>query len=244
MGMGADLLVLAVDEERGNVRRPVQVGFALAAAELVELASVRRLDLADTRIRVIERLHTGDAILDEALDALAFEELRPGDWIAARAPDRVVVYAAALIKSGVLRGTVMRTSLSHPPAPYGLRIAKAASRRESLDLLERAVTAPDTYEEEAFAALAHAADLTARALTGLGKWRERRELKDRADWFAEAAPRRGDRRTGAVPVPDDHTRDESWQLLIRAAVGEAVLMARAIEPIPTTHDQFGPGGGL
>lgn len=125
MALGADLLILAVDAPRGTVRMPVQLGFALAAAELVDLASARRIEAADGRIQVTEQLRTGDPVLDETLRRLAGDPKGSAidHWITMHAPDRVQVHIAALLQSGELHGKLVSTRLNVPPEPRGLRVA-------------------------------------------------------------------------------------------------------------------------
>ncbi|MGH6656114.1 MAG: GPP34 family phosphoprotein [Actinocrinis sp.] len=122
MTSGADLVLLAVDAGRGGVRLERQLGFALAAAELVDLASARRVEAVDRRIAVTERLRTGDLILDETLDRLGEDPkgYPVGDWIAMRAPDRVRAHVVALMESGDLSGRLVTTRIGARPEPFGL----------------------------------------------------------------------------------------------------------------------------
>lgn len=229
---GPDLLLLAVDEDRRTVHRPEQLGFALAAAEVIELATSHRLE-ADgdgdgnsvrVRVRVVESLHTGDAILDETLDALKAmldaaqpgdEPLQPADWIVARAPDRAAAHAAALIESGALRGKVLRTGIGRPAKPFGLEVIDRARRKELISRLAQAADTADPLDR-AFGALAQAADLGAHTL-GRRDRRVKKRLAELAHWFDS---------TDEVPTDP---RDR----LIHLAVSQTVAVAKYYDPAPS-----------
>src|SRR5581483_8111929 len=106
MTLGADLVALAVDETRGEIRFATQLGYVLAAAELVDLAKARRIEAVGSGIRVVEELRTGDPVLDQTLARLAtgYKETSIGFSIDLAAPDRVAVHLAAMIGSGELEG--------------------------------------------------------------------------------------------------------------------------------------------
>lgn len=242
MGMGADLLLLAVDEDRRTVHRPEQLGFALAAAEMIELATSHRLE-ADSDgdgdgVRVVESLHTGDAILDETLDALKAmldaaqpgdEPLQPADWIVARAPDRAATHAAALIESGALRGKVLRTGIGQPAKPFGLEVVDRARRKELISRLAQAADTADPLDR-AFGALAQAADLGAHTLSRRDR-RVKKRLAELAHWFDS---------TDEVPT-------DPCDRLIHLAVSQTVTVAKYYDPAPskgTGYDYDGDFGAI
>lgn len=235
MTLGGDLLILAVDA-RGAIRMPIQLGFALAAAELVDLASVRRIEAIDGHIHVTERLRTGDPVLDDTLRRLAEQPKGPAidDWIALDAADRVNAHAAALFASGELSGRLVSLRLNAPPEPAAVHVTDphrvAALTKKLADVARHEAE----LDDEAFGALAHAADLPAHALSGLAKHHEEKRLKDLGGWFTdtyrylpgcadELALGDADVEPGGINPVDD----EPWRLLIRLAVGAAVKMAEA-----------------
>jgi len=161
---------------------PVQLGFALAAAELVDLASARRIEAADGHIDVTERLRTGDRVLDETLHRLTADSKGPAidQWIAMHAPDRVSVHIAALLESGELSGKLVSTRLNTPPEPHGLRVADPGRRAALAERLVDVAQHEVELEDDAFGALAHAAGLPEHVLTGMTKHRVADQLKDLA----------------------------------------------------------------
>ena len=215
---------------------PIQLGFALAAAELVDLACVRRIEAVDGRIHVVERLRTGDQVLDATLHRLADEPKGPaiGDWIALHAADRVPVHVSALLESGELTGKLVRLQLNGPAEPIGLRVANARRRAELAEKLHYVAGHEVELEDDAFGALAHAADLPTHALSG-PKHRTVERLKKLAGWFTDTSrylpgcPEElalGD--ADVEPGGINPAYDEPWRLLIRLAVEEAVKRAEAI----------------
>ena len=78
MGIGADLVVLAVDERSGTVRMANVLGYALAAADLVELADRRRIEATmDGVLQVTETLRIGDRVLDRSDETRLNSSHRP-----------------------------------------------------------------------------------------------------------------------------------------------------------------------
>lgn len=237
MTLGADLVALSVDETRGEIRFATQLGCVLAAAELVDLANLRRIEAVGTGIRVVEQLRTGDSVLDQTLGQLAagikgFKEQSIGSWIALAAPDRVAVHLAAMIESGELAGRLVRPSLDSPARPVGLRVADPGRRK----LLAEKVVAVALYasplEDDAFGALAFAAEQTAHIGSVRSRIRVQKRLKELTSWFAdtwrylpgvpdELALGDDDVEPGDVNPADD----EPWRLLIRLAVYEGTKRA-------------------
>lgn len=237
MTFGADLVVLAVDEHRGEVRLSRQLGFALAAAELVDLAVARRIESAGAGIRVVEKMRTGDPVLDETLAHLGvqYQYQSIAKLLAARAPDRVVVHVAAMLESGELDGELVQRRPGRRPEPSGLRVAEAGRR----DLLARRLADVAAHavdlEDEAFGALAFVAGIPDHVLSGLTRFRVHKRLKDLVGWFTDTwrylpgVP-------GELALGDDDVEpggvnpaaEEPWRLLIRLAVQEAAKPALTI----------------
>jgi hypothetical protein len=236
MTLGADLLVLAVDDRRGGVRLERQFGLALAAAELVDLACARRIEAVDGRIHVTESLRTGDPVLDLTLARLAKDPkgIEIGSWVAMWAPDRVVEHLAAMTRSGELSGRLVATSPGATPVSSGIRVADPARREALVRRLLTVARHEVELEEDAYGALAHAADIPVHVLPGPRNWRTRERLRKLAGWFTDTwrylpgCPEElalGD--ADVEPGGTNPADEEPWRLLIRLAVGQAVKQAEA-----------------
>jgi hypothetical protein len=216
---------------------PIQLGFALAAAELVDLARVRRVEAVDGRIHVVERLHTGDPVLDGTLDRLAEEPKGPAisDWIALWAVDRVPVHVAAMIKSGELTGKTVQVRMDAPAESFNLRVADADRCEALAEKLQYVAQHEVELEDDAFGALAHAADLPVHVLSGRAKRRTAERLKKLGAWFTGTSrylpgcpPELALGDEDVEPGDINPAYDEPWRLLIRLAVEEAVKRAEAV----------------
>lgn len=156
--------MLAINPQRGAVRLPVQLGYALAGAELVDLAVRGRIEAAaDGLLRVADPEPTGDPVLDAALRDLAeFCEAGRGadEWVNDSGPERVDVYVAALVESGELRAKARRFGGAAAQMSYSRLRPADKDRRGVLgaELLAAADDDADLYQR-AFGALAHAADI-------------------------------------------------------------------------------------
>jgi len=236
MTLGTDLVLLAVDEARGTVRFAAQLGIALAAAELVDLARTRRIEAVGEGVRVVEELRTGDPILDRTLARLSASPKGTAlsSWIAMQAGDRVMAHLAAMIESGELEGRMTRLSLDSPVKPVGLRIV-GDRRGQLIEKLTDAVLYDAPIEDEAFAALAQAALIPRSVLAGRTRYRVQKAIKPLLSWFSDTwrfLPGVADElRLGDDDVEDGDVNpvdEEPWRLLIRLAVGEALKSAPAI----------------
>lgn len=234
MTLGADLVALAVDETRGEIRFASQLGYVLAAAELVDLAKARRIEAAGSDIRVVEELRTGDPVLDRTLARLAAGDKEPsiGSWIDLAAPDRLPVHLAAMIESGELEGRLVRPSLNSPPRPTRLRVADPGRRKLLAEKLVAVALHESSLEDDAFGALAFAAGQSAHVAPARSKARVQKRLKELTSWFTdtwrylpgvpdELALGDDDVEPGGVNPVDD----EPWRLLVRLAVYEATKRA-------------------
>jgi len=187
-------------------------------------------------IRVVEELRTGDPVLDATLRQLAagFKGQPIGSWIDLAAPDRLGVHLAAMIGSGELEGRLVRTSLGSPARPVGLRVADSGRRKLLAEKLVAVALYESAFEDDAFGALAFAAEQTAHIAPVRSRARVHKRLKELTSWFTdtwrylpgvpdELALGDDDVEPGGVNPVDD----EPWRLLIRLAVYEATKRAAA-----------------
>ena len=236
MGMGADLVLLAVDEKRGTIRAGKGLGPALAAAEVVDLAVARRIEAAVNQdIKVTEPLRTGDPLLDATLAAIAAEPAghQVGGWVRHNARELVNRYIDTMLASGELLGRATTPAEPGPVRYSGLRSADPARPAALADRLAAIATAEDEVRlpDEAFAALAHAAGISDHVLSARQR-QARRRLKDLAGWFADT-PRYLPDFQGLADLGDEDLAEgdvnpgaeQPWRLAVRLAVGEAVTQA-------------------
>jgi hypothetical protein len=71
MTLGEDLVLLAIDEKKGTVREPAKLPYVLMGSELIELAIAGRVEVLETRIKLIDPRPTGNDGVDAALDSIA-----------------------------------------------------------------------------------------------------------------------------------------------------------------------------
>jgi hypothetical protein len=245
--LGADLTMLALSPQRGGVRLPVQLGYALAAAELVDLAERRRLEAAaDGLLRVTDPEPVGDPVLDAALVDLAGFCV-PGrgadDWVHDSGPERVDVYLGALVESGELRAKTRRFGSAVGPVQYSRLRPTDKDRRGVLgaELLAAAADDADLYQR-AFGALAHAADIPADVLrrypdAAAGLARHARQflytqLPIPPDAVHDDSD--GDGGDGSDPELGQGNPEDGWRLAISLAVAAAVEVATNL----TSSSQF------
>lgn len=247
MTLGADLVMLAVDERHGTLRSSRQLAFALAAAEMVDLARARRIEATvDGHLKVTESLGTGDPALDVTLGALAScdEGLLLEDVLGNDLPGTIARQVTAVLGSGELAGREVTANLGGQPIYGGLHPADPARRRELIERLTDVAGCEADLAQAAFGALVHIAGLSSPTL----RWdqrRARKRLAGLAAWFGdtwrylpscppELALDREDLAPGQV-LPAD---EEPWRMAIRLAVQES---GRRVGALPRPSQG---GGGL
>lgn len=150
--------MLAVDERHGTLSQTRRLAFALAGAELVDLAQARRIVATlDARVKVTESLGTGDPVLDATLGVLSSSDdgLPLEDVVAIHLPGGVARQVTALLGSSELSGREMTTNLGGQPIYSGLRLTDPARRRELIKRSADVAEGEAGLTLEAFGALAH-----------------------------------------------------------------------------------------
>lgn len=126
----------------------------------------------------------------------------------------------------------MRPSLNSPARPVGLRVADPGRRKLLAEKLVAVALHVSPLEDDAFGALAFAAEQAAHIAPVRSRIRVQKRLKELTSRFAdtwrylpgvpdELAPGDDDVEPGGVNPADD----EPWRLLIRLAVHEATKRA-------------------
>lgn len=113
--LAEELVLIALDDDSGALlpTQPFALELAIAAALVMELTISRRIDTDPTRLFVVSREPTGDALLDETLAAIVAEpqSLGTSDWLrrlAAPAPELRERIIDRLVGRGVLRSVEKR----------------------------------------------------------------------------------------------------------------------------------------
>lgn len=179
MGMGAELLLLAIDDRRGGICNSHKVASALAAAELVELALDGRIGLSGAHLMVREMGGVTDPELNSALLKVSTQQrpLTVEAWLAVRGDlGRVRRYVLELERAGA----VHVDDASKPAAGKDamvVHIQNGDLSRAAVDRFrEVAHGSRASIADEAFAALADAVGLTHVYLGGLSNRRARARL--------------------------------------------------------------------
>jgi hypothetical protein len=103
--IAADLLLLAINSDNGQVRSPQQVDCALMGSELIRLAAAGLVEITGGRITVLDQSPTGDGELDAALASIAGARWRPrpGGWVGSPRPGIREAYLNRLAQAGAVR---------------------------------------------------------------------------------------------------------------------------------------------
>lgn len=213
MLIAEDLLLLLTDDGTGKLRMPaVQVDFALAGANLIELTLMNRVELAwdgatDKSGRVVVRdpAPTGDDVLDAALEALIADDRKKPQAavkkLAKNARERLYERLAA---RGALRSERARMLGLFPRHTWPAEDARheAEVRRSITDTLVRG-TPPDTHTA-ALIALLHALRCEQEVVDFRQHGMSKGDLRARAaeiaigNWAAEAVRKTIDAMLAAV----------------------------------------------
>jgi hypothetical protein len=117
--LGLDILLLNIDPHLRRVREREYAGYAMQAADLIELTVAGRLILTGRWVKwitIVDATPTGDPLLDTTLAALATsrKRLMPTDWMARQPGNPIEPGLAVLASQGAVRvnsrrGTGRRT---------------------------------------------------------------------------------------------------------------------------------------
>jgi hypothetical protein len=179
MGMGAELVLLAIDNKRGEIRNSRYVAFAVAAAELIELALTERIALSGGRLTVLRMDGVADPGLAAVLTKIA-DSQRPvtvAAWLGRRGElGRVRDCVLELERAGVVGVDDLSKSVAGEQAMQ-VRVAEPKPAQAALDRFIAVARGTQTgAADEAFAALAAAAGLAQAHLRGLSNRRARARI--------------------------------------------------------------------
>ena len=177
--LGEDLVLLAIEPDRGTIAARNRLPYGLRGSELVRLAASGRVGITRDRIVVLDGQPTGDAQLDAALAGLAGARRPPRakTWVGHPGSHIVETYLARLAAAGAIRED-RRALLGFIPA-LRWQIAdtgRAADARARLDAIARA-TGPVGTAQAAFAGLASASGLGPVLYPGLAHRHLRKRLE-------------------------------------------------------------------
>ena len=188
-----ELLLLALDDERGTRAHATELEPGLAGAVLLDLALRERLDVDGKVLRVLDPSPTGDAVLDAALATIAGEpKERPAKhWVSKLQKGVREQVSERLVAAGTLRRDEKKVLWVFPitrlpaadPAPE-------AAVRARLDGAVLIGTTPDE-RTAALAALVHATNLGRTVFPGAEHRAVKKRLAELAEgqWAAEAVRR-------------------------------------------------------
>ena len=177
--LGEDLVLLAIEPDRGTIAARNRLPYGLRGSELVRLAASGRVTITNDRIVVLDAGPAGDERLDAALSSLvrARRPPRPKAWVGHPGAGICDAYLARLAAAGAIRED-RGTRLGFIPARRW-RIADAAragDTRARLDAIVHA-TGPVNTAQAAFAGLASASGLGPVLYPGLASRRLRKRLE-------------------------------------------------------------------
>lgn len=191
MSMGADLVLLAVDERRGGIRRGHFVASALAATELIELALAENVGLRGGQLIVLREDGVVDPDLVAALELLAASKRRVtvAGWLGTRGKlGRVRDRVLELEDAGVVEVDDPSKSVTGDDS-MSVQVVDRGPLQAAVDRLSGAARGTLTgADDEALAALADAAGLTHAHLRGLSNRRARARIRTLTEKRAQTPP--------------------------------------------------------
>jgi hypothetical protein len=261
--LGDDLVLLAIEPDRGTIAARNRLPYGLRGSELVRLAASGRVGITSDRIVVLDARPTGDDRLDAALASLAGARRppKPKAWVGHPGSQIVDAYLARLAAAGVIRED-RRMLLGFIPA---LRwqiadAARAADTRARLDAIVYAGGPVDTAQA-AFAGLASASGLGPVLYPGMAHRHLRKRLEQiakgeltqgagaaqtaQATRAAGAAAHNAARTAtdAATSAATDAATQAATQAATHAAVSAAVHAAHHAASDAGAHGAHGAAGG-
>ena len=237
--LGEDLVLLAIEPDRGTVAARNRLPYGLRGSELVRLAASGRVGITSNRIVVLDDSPTGDERLDAALANLARSRRppQPKAWVGHPGSGICDAYLARLAATGAIRED-RRMLLGFIPARRW-RIAdpaRAADTRARLDAIVHA-TGPVNTAQAAFAGLASASGLGPVLYPGMAN----RHLRKRLERIAKGELTRGadagqaDAAQAATEAAVDAAGRAAARDAARAATGAATDAATQAATQAATH---------
>ncbi len=218
--LGEDLVLLAIEPDRGTIAARNRLPYGLRGSELVRLAASGRVAITNDRIVVLDAGPAGDERLDAALSSLvrARRPPRPKAWVGHPGAGICDAYLARLAAAGAIRED-RGTLLGFIPARRW-RIAdaaRAADTRARLDAIVHA-TGPVDTAQAALAGLASASGLGPVLYPGLAS----RRLRKRLEQIAKGELTRPATQAGqAAQASTEASVDAAARAAGRAATGAA-----------------------
>ena len=125
--LGDDLVLLAI-RQNGVIAPAATLRYGLSGSELVRLAALRRVDIDNGRIVVLDKAPTGDALLDEALVKMHrdWQERIAMVWVAQDRGDLVRRYLERLAAARTIQ-LERRKALGSPRNPRRPPCRRSAS---------------------------------------------------------------------------------------------------------------------
>jgi Golgi phosphoprotein 3 (GPP34) len=221
--LGEDLVLLAIEPDRGTIAARNRLPYGLRGSELVRLAAGRWVGITGNRIVVLDEGPTGDERLDAALANLARSRRppQPKVWVGHPGTGICDAYLARLAAVGAIRED-RRTLLGFIPA-LRWRIADAAratDTRARLDAIVHA-TGPVDAAQAAFAGLASASGLGPVLYPGMAN----RHLRKRLERIAKGELTRGADAAQGAQAATEASVDAASRAAARAAARDATSAA-------------------
>ena len=180
MGLGSELVILAIGDGGPKPRFSPELAYALATAELVDLAVAGRLELRGERLVVVDSTRTGEAQDDDVLRAIgrSTKRVTMPEWLAERGPWRIDAYVKELVAAGVVRVEKLRPRSADGAKTIRIRDADRFARVEERLLRVCDSTTEPTVEELAFAVLARLGKCADAHVRGWGNRARRARLRN------------------------------------------------------------------
>jgi hypothetical protein len=221
--LGEDILLLAI-QQNGSVAAGEKIHLALAGSELVRLAALRRIEVVDGRIVVVDPTPTQDPLLDATFAGIQ-DSKRPAlakDWVTRRQPRMTRDYLDRLAASGAARYEVRRAlGLFRSRSWFVADFARVSALKARLDEIALS-SGPVDASQAAFGGLIQAIGLDAVLYPKNAGRAARNRLQSIAEYEAAGTTRYA---MAEVPAAADCAPDAAAQAATEAATREVVQVA-------------------